>query len=163
MTYGRKIAASPTCRGPPAPLHRCRVAGCWTRLRMGDAGSRKGDGPTVLVVEDDKYLAEATRVMLAREGYHALAVLGGEEAIASALADRPDLILMDLFMPSMSGGEALRELRSDPRTRDIPVILTTGDADAPRPDGARAVLLKPVSRARLLAAVRAALDGEAAR
>ena len=117
----------------------------------------------MLVVEDDRYLAEATRVLLAREGYHALSVLGGEEAIERAREDRPDLILMDLFMPSMSGSEALRELRSDPRTRDIPVILTTGDADAPRPDGVCAVLLKPVSRARLLAAVRGALDGGASR
>ncbi len=91
-----------------------------------------------------------------------VAALGGEEALARVRARRPDLILMDLNMPAMDGEEALRRLRADPATCDIPVILTTGEVGIPRPEWAAAVLTKPISRVRLLSAVRKALPGLAA-
>jgi len=135
--------------------------------RARDAGGdeARGGAPalTVLVVDDDRFIREATRAMLAREGYEALGAEGGEEALLRARRHRPDLILMDLSMPVMGGGEALRRLRSDPATSDIPVIITTGAAGEPAPEGAAAMLVKPIAREALLAAVGRALEGAAAR
>jgi len=122
-----------------------------------------GAARSVLVVDDDRFIMEATRAMLAREGYEALGAEGGEEALLRARRDRPDLILMDLTMPVMGGGEALRRLRSDPATSDIPVIITTGAAGEPAPEGAAAMLIKPIAREALLEAVGRALEGAAAR
>ena len=116
-------------------------------------------GRTVLVVDDDRYIVEATRTLLAREGFEAHGAGGGEEALHHARREHPDVILMDLTMPAMGGDEALRKLRSDPATRDIPVIITTGAADAPAPEGAAAVLTKPISRSDLLATVGRVLNG----
>ena len=120
-------------------------------------------GRTVLVVDDDRFLVEATRTMLAREGFEAIGAGGGEEALSRARGAGPDIILMDLSMPGMGGDEALRRLRSDPATRDIPVIITTGEVDGPPLEGAAAVLVKPVTRETLLAAIeRAAAPAPAA-
>ncbi len=119
------------------------------------AGTERG--ATVLVVDDDRFIVEATRRLLAREGFVAVGATGGAEAMEQARVDRPDLILLDLAMPAMDGGETLRRLRAEPATRDIPVIITTGDEAAAAPAGAFAVLTKPVSREILLAAVTRAL------
>ncbi len=123
------------------------------------AGPPGPPGRTVLIVDDDRYVVEATRRLLAREGFDAHGAGGGEEALRRARQQHPDLILMDLTMPAMGGDEALRRLRSDPVTRDIPVIITTGAADARAPEGAAAVLTKPISRSALLATVGRVLSG----
>ncbi len=122
-----------------------------------------GNGRTVLVVDDDRFIVEGTRRLLARAGYAALGAAGGAEALDQARLRRPDLILMDLAMPEMGGLEALRRLRADPATRDIPVIVTTGDGEADRPEGASAVLSKPVSGEALLAAVSRTIRGGVSR
>lgn len=113
----------------------------------------------VLVVDDDRFIAEATQAVLKREGFEALAAGGGEEALLEVRKRRPDLILMDLTMPVMGGDEALRLLRADPQTRGIPVIITTGSSGAPAPEGAAAVLTKPIPRDLLLATVGRVLAG----
>lgn len=116
-------------------------------------------GRRVLVVDDDRFLREATRTLLAREGYDALGAGGGQEALRQARERRPDLILMDLRMPGMSGDEALRRLRSDPVTRGIPVIVTTAEPGVPAPEGAAGMLTKPISREALLAAIESGARG----
>jgi CheY-like chemotaxis protein len=116
-------------------------------------------GRRVLVVDDDSFIVEATRALLARAGFQAVGAAGGEEALRRARADHPDLILMDQRMPDITGGEALQRLRSDPATRDIPVIITTGDDDVRAMEGAAAVLTKPISREALLDAVARAIPG----
>ena len=118
------------------------------------ATGRRG---TVLVVDDDRFIVEATCRLLEREGFAATGATGGAEAIDRARAARPDLILMDLTMPAMDGGETLGRLRAESTTHDIPVIITTGDVAAAPPAGAFAVLTKPVSRETLLDAVTRAL------
>ena len=110
---------------------------------------------TILVVDDDRFLVEATRTMLTREGFVALGASGGMEALTQARARRPDLILMDMGMPGMSGEETLGRLRGDMATREIPVIITTGDDDLTAIEGAAAILTKPVTRDRLIAAIEA--------
>ena len=87
-------------------------------------------------------------------------------AMERAREQRPALILLDRAMPVMDGDETLRRLRAEPATRDIPVIITTGDAADGLPAGAFAVLTKPVSRESLLEAIAGALgamSGGAAR
>ena len=133
----------------------------------GDAGIAPGTKPAprapgsrrVLVVDDDRYILEATRTFLLQAGFDARCAAGGEEALLRARSDSPDLILMDLMMPGLAGDEALRRLRSDPATRDIPVIITSGDQEASGLEGAAAILTKPISRKTLLDAVVKAMPG----
>jgi len=122
--------------------------------------SRQDSGPRrVLVVDDDRYILEATRTLLNRAGFLALGAGSALEALSQARSQRPDLILMDLMMPGLRGDEVVHRLRANPETRGIPVILTTGDCTAGPMDGVSAVLTKPISRETLLEAVSRALPG----
>ncbi len=78
----------------------------------------------VLVVEDDFAIAGVLADVLEDEGY-AVAVSDDGEALALALADPPELILLDAMMPRMDGPEVCRRLRADPRTREVPVVFVT--------------------------------------
>ena len=93
------------------------------------------------------------------EGFEVLVAGDGEKGCAAALAERPDIILMDLELPGMDGWEAARRLKSDPQTRDIPIIALSAHVLA----GARERALaagcdefdaKPVDFDRLLATIR---------
>ena len=150
---GRSLGSANRSRSPTDPSRR------EAPVKVPETADRA----TVLVVDDDRFIVESTRRLLADEGFRAIGAVGGDEALKRARERRPDLILMDLIMPAMRGDEALRRLRSDPVTRDIPVIITTGDADHPAPAGATAVLTKPISRAALLEAVARAIPGETMR
>lgn len=139
-----------------------RGAGSGTKApATGSGRTGPARGRTILVVDDDRYLVEATRTLLSREGFVALGALGGEEALTQARAGRPDLILMDMGMPGMTGEQTLSRLRDDAATRRIPVIITTGDDDVRAVEGAAAVLTKPVTRERLMAAIEAARPAHA--
>jgi CheY-like chemotaxis protein len=78
--------------------------------------------PRILLVEDTPDIREVVRRKLARLGYEVVTAEDGEQAVARAKADRPDLILMDLGLPGIDGWEATRRIRADPDTVDIPVI-----------------------------------------
>ena len=80
-------------------------------------------GKKVLLAEDDKFLATAMGDKLTREGFTVLLAANGVETINQAKAEHPDLILLDIIMPQKTGFEVLSELRLDPTTRDIPVIV----------------------------------------
>src|SRR2546430_7494449 len=79
--------------------------------------------PKVLLAEDDRLLRTAAVSTLRRAGFDVRAAEDGEETVALAAAERPDLILLDLVMPRVDGFEALRRLKADPATRAIPVIV----------------------------------------
>jgi two-component system phosphate regulon response regulator PhoB len=84
----------------------------------------------ILVVEDETDLSDTLVYSLEREGFTARAVRNGREAIASVgQAPRPDLILLDLMLPDMSGLDVCRTLRADPSTRDIPIIMATARSE----------------------------------
>ena len=128
--------------------------------------SGKERGAAVLVVDDDRFIVDATCRLLAGAGFRATGATDGASAMERAREQRPALILLDRAMPVMDGDETLRRLRAEPATRDIPVIITTGDAADDLPAGAFAVLTKPVSRESLLEAIAGALgamSGGAAR
>lgn len=79
----------------------------------------------VLVVDDDPYAREVLRQVMAQEGYVALEALDGLEALAMVKAHDVDLVLLDLRMPNLDGNAVCEALKSDPRTRLIPVVIHT--------------------------------------
>lgn len=79
-------------------------------------------------MEDERPLLRALEEIISRKGFLALTAKDGEEGLKVALANRPDLILLDIIMPKMNGLEMLKKLRKDPRGKNIPVILLTNDS-----------------------------------
>ena len=116
-------------------------------------------GRTVLVADDNADQRALYVDILSNAGYSVIEACDGAEAIARARADRPALILMDVTMPGTSGWNAVRAMRDQVETRDIPVIVVTGlagtrDRDASFAAGSDAYLSKPVSPRQLLEDVR---------
>jgi two-component system cell cycle response regulator DivK len=114
---------------------------------------------TILYVEDNEFNRKIVRQLLARTSYRLLEAVDGEEGVASALAAPPDLVLMDIQLPKISGLDATRQLRADPRTAGVPVIVVTsfelsGDENKAKAAGATAYLAKPYSPRELLAKIR---------
>ncbi|MDB4966736.1 MAG: Response regulator [Myxococcales bacterium] len=122
-------------------------------------------GSLILLADDSEDILEAHGDILRDAGYRVAVAHNGEEAVAQALALRPDVILMDLAMPKIDGWEATRRIRADLRTHHIPVIAFTSYglrryADRSADAGCTAFLEKPVPHARmLLDEVRRALTG----
>ena len=79
----------------------------------------------IMVVEDDQSLREIYSIRLTAEGYEVVSAGDGEEALAVAVKERPDLVLSDVMMPKISGFDMLDILRSTPETKDIKVIMMT--------------------------------------
>ncbi len=114
---------------------------------------------TILYVEDNEVNRKIVRDLLRRTSYRLLEAHDGEAGVAAALAERPDLILMDIQLPKISGIEATRRLRADPATADTPIIAITsfalsGDDQRAREAGATAYLAKPYSPFALLSKIR---------
>ena len=80
----------------------------------------------ILLVEDDRNLANLTKVALCAKGHEVMVFYGALKAIEEAKQQNPDLILMDIMLPEISGPEAVRELRKDKKLAKIPVIFLTG-------------------------------------
>jgi len=93
--------------------------------------------PLVLVVEDYQDAREMYAAYLQFSGYRVAEATDGVEAIAKSIELLPDIILMDLALPKMDGWEATRRLKSDERTKDIPIVALTGHALAGFAEGAR--------------------------
>lgn len=79
----------------------------------------------ILLVEDDQSLREIYSIRLTAEGYEIVSAGDGEEALASAVREKPDLVLSDVMMPKISGFDMLDILRQTPETKDIKVIMMT--------------------------------------
>ncbi|HEY3613795.1 MAG TPA: response regulator [Gaiellales bacterium] len=117
---------------------------------------------TVLVCDDEPVLRMLVRATLDGGGYTIVEACDGDQALERTRSDRPDLILLDMMMPGRSGGEVLRELRSDPATAATPVIMLTaraqaGDREAMDVAGATHYLTKPFSPNGLAALVEEVL------
>ena len=81
---------------------------------------------TILLVEDNRILQLASQRLLSRAGYRVLIAEDGEKAVAMAHTEMPDIILLDMMLPKLSGPEVLNSLKQDPSTAHIPVIVLTG-------------------------------------
>jgi CheY-like chemotaxis protein len=82
----------------------------------------------VLLVEDDKFLRRACEKSLRQQGFNVATAVDGEDALRAIQAEPPDLILLDILMPKVTGTEVLRTLKSDERTRAIPVLILTNSS-----------------------------------
>jgi putative two-component system response regulator len=116
----------------------------------------------VLVAEDDAANRALLSRLLERGGYRSLAVADGRDAIRAAIDVKPDLVLLDIGMPSLNGLDVCRRLRADPRTVALPIILVTGqtasrDVVAGLDAGADDFVRKPFDEAELMARVRSVL------
>ena len=114
---------------------------------------------TILYVEDNEVNRRLVRDLLKRTSYRLLEAPDGEAGMAIARQERPDLILMDVQLPRVSGIEATRTLRGEPATADTPIIAITsfalaGDEQKARDAGATAYLAKPYSPRDLLEMIR---------
>lgn len=85
---------------------------------------------TILVVDDEPGVVELVRNRLEANHYNVISASDGVEAIKKAQQEKPDLILMDILMPNLSGGEAVKILQADVVTKHIPVIFFTAVIDA---------------------------------
>jgi len=79
----------------------------------------------ILFIEDDRFIADMYRLGLEFGGWQVDVIHDGESGLSQALADPPELILLDLLLPRMDGFEVLRRLRANPSTRDIPVLVVS--------------------------------------
>jgi CheY-like chemotaxis protein len=129
------------------------------------APARTRERPLVLVVEDHQDAREMYAVYLQFSGFDVAQAGNGIEAVEKTRALLPDIVLMDLALPTMDGWEATRQLKNDPRTKHIPIVALTGHALAGHAEGARAAgcdafVTKPCLPDALVAEIRRLLDGK---
>lgn len=105
---------------------------------------------TILIVEDNELNMKLFNDLLEAKGYKILQTRNGREALVIARDQHPDLILMDIQLPEVSGLDVTKWIKEDPQTADIPVIAVTafamkGDEDRIRQGGCEAYISKPIS------------------
>ena len=102
---------------------------------------------TILFIEDESALQKTFGDLLREEGYEMISALDGEVGLRLAKEKKPDLILLDLILPRIHGFDVLKQLKEDPETKDIPIIVLTnlegiGDVDKAIRLGAKTYLVK---------------------
>ncbi len=113
----------------------------------------------IVIVDDDVLIRETVRLALDHAGYYVIAVGDPERALAVVRAEKPDLVIMDLYMPGSDGRELIRSLKSDPSIAATPVILFSGSDEAidvvsGLQSGAVEYLGKPIDGEILLSKIR---------
>lgn len=121
------------------------------------------EGTRVLVIDDSPTIVAVFRKILRTAGYVTLEAMDAERGVEIARSDRPDLIFLDIVLPGMNGFAALRHLRRDPQTRDIPIIMISGNEQATEQFfgtriGADDFMKKPFSRFEIFARIERLLD-----
>jgi DNA-binding response OmpR family regulator len=120
----------------------------------------------ILIVDDSKTALMMTTMVLSKGPYELVTAADGEEGVARALTERPDLIVMDVVMPKMDGFEACRRLRQLEATRVTPVIMVTTRGEASNVEvgyecGCNDYVTKPVNALELLTKVKSQLEASA--
>lgn len=117
----------------------------------------------ILVADDEPNIVTLLRLNLEQDEYDLVEAFDGEEALRKVREDRPDLILLDVMMPKKDGHDVCREIKGDPETAGIRVILITAKGEADRQRGmecgADLFLTKPFSPMRLLDEIRRLVSG----
>ncbi len=142
-------------------------AGRWKLVQDGSAGvtneSKNGSGKTVLVVEDNELNMKLFHDLLEAHGYNILQTKDGMDALRIAREHVPDLILMDIQLPEVSGLEVTKWIKEDENLKSIPVIAVTafamkGDEEKIRDGGCEAYIAKPISVTNFLETVERFLN-----
>jgi len=118
----------------------------------------------ILVVEDQEDLRGVLHDLLTGTGYAVIEAADGRIGVAKALAERPDLILMDIQLPVLDGYDATRQIKADPSLKATPVIAVSsfamkGDEEKARAAGCDHYVTKPYSPVQLLRVIRSLLPG----
>jgi two-component system cell cycle response regulator len=116
----------------------------------------------ILVVDDNKPNVELLQAHLESAGYVVITAFSGKEALARIASDKPDIILLDIMMPEMSGYEVCRRLKADPETKHTPVVMVTAlheleDVEKAVEVGADDFLMKPIHKHELFSRVKSML------
>jgi diguanylate cyclase len=124
---------------------------------MADAAAPR----SILVVDDERDALETLRLLLEGEGFEVRTASSGAEALQLMRERKPDLVILDVMMPAMTGYDVCRHLRRDPTTSDVPCIAYSGyQVGHPNADLYDLVLLKPVEFDQLLHAIRSLLPSQ---
>lgn len=118
---------------------------------------------SILVAEDDADLRSLVAFKLASRGHDVVQVVDGAEALASVRSHRPDVVVLDITMPGVSGLDAARQIRDDPALSDLPIIMLTAragsaDVEAGLDTGADDYVIKPFSPRELALRVEGLLE-----
>ncbi len=113
----------------------------------------------ILVIDDEPAIHRLLQIILEGEGFQIVGLEGSNETKRAIASGRPDLIILDIMMPEVSGFDVLRMLKSDPDTKDIPVIVLTvrnmkDDIDKAMQLGAESYMTKPFQPAELVKTIR---------
>ncbi len=119
--------------------------------------------PKILLVDDSNTVLMMMSMTLTASGYQVVTATDGEEGVAKAASEKPDLILLDIVMPKMNGIEACRMIRARPATAHIPIIMVTTrseskNVEASFSNGCNDYVNKPINKSELLAKVRKLLS-----
>lgn len=117
----------------------------------------------VLLIEDEPNIIEAIRFLLSRDGWTVHTHANGSDAVAEIARVVPDLLVLDMMLPGRSGMDILRDLRADPGTEKLPVLMLTArgqsrDRDMAEKAGVSRFMTKPFSNSEVLEAVRDLLE-----
>jgi len=120
----------------------------------------------ILLVEDNEMNRDMLSRRLMRKGYEVLIAVDGQQGVAMAQSESPDVVLMDMSLPVMDGWEATRILKSSPATKDLPIIALTAhamstDRDKALEAGCDDYDTKPIELTRLLAKIEALIEARA--
>jgi CheY-like chemotaxis protein len=144
-----------------SPLEREDLP-CGLELAVAEPGATRGQRLVVYIEDNLPNLLLIRRIFSRRPGIHVVTATDGRLGLGVVRDQRPDLVLLDLNLPDISGQEVLARLRADPRTSDVPVIVLSADASPGQiarllAGGAHGYVTKPLEVRKLLAAVDAAL------
>jgi two-component system phosphate regulon response regulator PhoB len=117
---------------------------------------------TILVVEDDENIQQLVGYNLAKAGFHVVYADNGEQALSQIKREKPELIVLDLMLPGLSGFEVCKLVRKDPKTKSLPIVMLTAkseenDMAAGLDLGADDYITKPFSPKILISRIKAAL------
>ena len=113
----------------------------------------------LLLAEDEPNIVESLTFLLDRAGFEVTVKTDGRQALNAALDDVPDVLILDVMLPELDGYEVLRQLRSDRRTNELPVVMLTAkgqreDRDTALECGADLFITKPFANSEIIAAVK---------
>jgi DNA-binding response OmpR family regulator len=113
----------------------------------------------ILLVDDSETILQMEQLILEKDAYELIVARDGEEGVAKAVKNRPDLILMDVVMPKMNGFEAVRKLRENQHTSTVPIVMVTSKAEAESMEagyvsGCNDYIIKPIDSLELLTKVK---------
>lgn len=158
-----KQAKEPTPAAPPAPMVELPNGQTSIQERRGKERINATAGTKVLVIDDSATIVALMSRMLKQNDYEVLEAEDAEKGLEIAYRDNPAIIFLDIVLPGISGFTALRHLRHDIRTKNIPIIMISGNEQATEQFyvqriGADDFMKKPFSRAELFTRIQKLLD-----